>query len=1055
MFQIDKFSRSLHTWVLMKITPIIQKLKKPTFVIATLALLSTSFARVEFERDFSPAEGIVTNYEKPSRDELCLNGYWDFQPKKIPQGYKMGTGTPPELEAPDPNKWENVKIKIPSAWNVNKWGGGNKTGEGTNLPYAPSSVYYPSYPDSWIGERMGWLKKEFVLPKNFEGKRLFLHFDAIAGAAQVFVNSKLVGVNFDQHMGFECDVTDAIKSGKNEILIGIRHSKLFDKYHPKYRMNATYPAGSNTDDLVGIWQDVFLLARPQVYVRDVFVKPRVSKDDLEIVVHIFNASDKEVECDISINIHEWLNGAKADLIKANSLNLDDGKPLGKRAITVLKAPEPNWSLAKEPALQITTEKIKIKPNTTFSISPMRYKGVKNKLKLWDVDNPNLYAALVNVKTSDGTSDVKYTRFGWREFSISGNDILLNGKKIQAFGDLQHPFGPYTCSRRFVYSWYQMIKNFGGNAVRPHAQPWHKYYYDMADEMGLMVLAETGLFGSSIRPNLTVEETWKRTTMQVSSLVRRYRNNPSVLGWSVGNEMFAMSLPHLQVPNFEKFNGKKESQIKPEDKEAFEQFKADFAQLEKDKKVWEEKLAELAKVPQRYDDTRPFITIDGDRDLNGNLAVWSRHFGDSDILGGVLEAKKNLNAPKPMVVGEFGATYYGNPSRVYKYWGDEVFTSYAARNKALAGDLYRAVKTVALPHLAYFSPSEVCWFGIEHLPYGYKDFSRLPNLDDGIFPKKPYEEGKPGYQFERIPPYIFTINPALDKSLPFMRPLAHYKALKAALKNEPCEFDKVEMQKIREPKPFKHPQEVEPLPSAKFTEAYFVGSENSKLVNALKQRGTILNFENDKLPFVIVDAENLSKEDAQKLKKISSNTFAKNKDAVMLFMIAENDFSADAKTFLGGKLEATKHVGTAMNKGKSEIAKYFNLFDLYFSEPQSGNFDERKIFKQIITGKFSKDIKVAFEPSNIDWSLFDAPEMRKCAQTILYENLKKPQGAVLFEKKLGKGKLAVSSINYNLKTNQSNLLIKSVLRILGLATQKGATTSENSAVHDLLMDGPID
>lgn len=1033
--------------------PTINILKKIILSSTLLAMLSTSLAGVVFERDFSPAEGIVTPYEKPIRDELCLNGYWQFQPKQIPQGYKMGTGIAPELEQPTPNKWEETKIKIPSPWNVNKWGGGNKTGEGTNLPYAPSSVYFPSYPDTWIGVRMGWLKKEFELPKNFEGKRLFLHFDAIAGEAQVFVNSKLVGVNFDQHMGFECDVTDAIKSGKNEILIGIRHSKLFDKYHPKYRMNATYPAGSNTDDLVGIWQDVFLLARENIYVDKVFVKPLVSKNTLEIEATIKNTSQKDFDGTISVNINEWLNGSASDLKKLNSYNLDDGKLLGKRAIAVLNAPEPKWSLAKKSAIQIPEQKISVKANDTTKITLSV--NVKDALKLWDVNEPNLYVALINVKNPEGTTDIKYTRFGWREFSISGSDILLNGKKIQAFGDLQHPFGPYTCSRRFVYAWYQMIKNFGGNAVRPHAQPWHKYYYDMADEMGLMVLAECGLFGSSIRPNLTVDETWKRTENQVIRLVLRYHNNPSVLGWSVGNEMFAMSLPHLQVPNFDKFKGKKEDQIKPEDKEAFEQFKADFAQLEKDKKVWEEKLAELAKIPQKFDTTRPFITIDGDRDLNGNLPVWSKHFGDGDILGGVLEAKKNLNAPKPMVVGEFGATYYGNPSRVYKYFGDEVFTSYAGRNKALAGDLYRAVKTVALPHLAYFSPSEVCWFGIEHLPYGYKDFSRLPNLEDGIFPKKPYVEGKAGYQFERIPPYIFTINPALDKSLPFMRPLAHYKALKAALKNEPCEFDKVEMQKIQNPKAFKSPQEVKPLPTAKFTEAYFVGNENSKLANALKERGTILNFANDKLPFVIVDAENLTADDAKILKKISSNTFAKNKDAVMLFMIAENDFSDNAKTFLGGNFNATKHVGTAMNKGKSDIANYFNLFDLYFSEPQSGNFEERKIFKQIITGKFSKDTKVAFEPSNIDWSLFDAPEMRKCAQAILYERLQKPQGAVLLEKKLNQGKLAVSSINYNLKTNQSNLLIKSVLRVLGLATQKGAVTLEKTSAHDLLMDGPID
>ena len=1021
------------------------------FALAAAELFSAEV----FERDFSPSDGVVAPCEKPSRGEICLNGYWDLQLAPLPKGFVQGDGTPPELPEPSPDKWESVKIKIPSPWNVNKWGGGEKTGEGTNMPYAPSSVYFPSYPEHWIGARMGWLKKEFELPKDWAGKRVFLHFDAVAGHAQIFVNSKKVGEHFDSHIGFEVDITDALKSGKNEILLGVRHSKLFDKRHPKYRMNATYPAGSNTDDLVGIWQDVFLLARPEVYVEDVFVKPLVSKGVLELEITVKNSSKKSFEGELSAEIKEWINGSAADLKKLNAANLDDGKLLGARLESVLNAPEPKWSLAKQAALKIPPRKVKIAAGKsavfTLSVRP------ENALKFWSCEEPNLYAALISLKNSAEGGDVKYARFGWREFTILGSDLLLNGKKIQAFGDLQHPFGPYTCSRRFVWAWYQMIKSFGGNAVRPHAQPWHKFYYEMADEMGIMVLAEGALFGSSIRPNLTEDITWQRTEAQIEGLVKRYRNNPSVLGWSVGNEMFAMSLPHLQVKNYEKFrNVKSEKDVKPGDLQAFLQYKADFDELQKDKKEWEQKLACLAEVPLKFDPTRQFITIDGDRDLDGSLPVWSRHFGDGDVSGAVNEAQKNMNFKKPMVVGEFGATYYGNPSRVYKYWGDEVFKSYAGRNKALAGDLYRMVKNVAKPQLAYFSPSEVCWFGLEHLPYGYNDFSRLPSLKDGVFPSKPYVEGKPGYQFERIPPYIFTMNPGIDKMLPFMRPLAHYKALKAAVLGGECEYESVDMQPIREPKAFAHPETVEPLPPAKFTEAYFVGGQNGKLASALKRMGVRLDFENKNLPFVIVDAENLDAAGARVLKEISAKTFAKNPNAVMLFMIAENDFSADAKAFLGGGIASEKHVGTALESPqKSEMAKYFNLFDLYFSEPQSSaNFDGRKIFKRIVSGKYLSKAKVDLVPSNIDWSLFDAPEMRKCAQAVLYENLKKPQGAAFLRKDFKKGKIAVSSLNYNLTSKQPSLLFKSLLRILGLATQKGEATSDKAAAHDLLMDGPI-
>ena len=188
----------------------------------------------------------------------------------------QGSGNPCELPQPEPNKWESVKIKIPSPWNVNNWGGGQETGEGTRKEFAPSSVYFPSYPKEWAHKRMGWLKKSFELPKSWGGKRVFLHFDAVAGWTDVFINGRLAASHFDQHLGFEADITDFLKEGKNEILLGIRHSKLFDKKHPTYRMNATYPAGSNTDDLIGVWQDVFLIAKNGVHISDVFAKPLVS-----------------------------------------------------------------------------------------------------------------------------------------------------------------------------------------------------------------------------------------------------------------------------------------------------------------------------------------------------------------------------------------------------------------------------------------------------------------------------------------------------------------------------------------------------------------------------------------------------------------------------------------------------------------------------------------------------------------------------------------------------------------------------------------------------------
>ena len=96
-----------------------------------------------------------SSQEKPYRQEICLNGLWDFQPVAVSRDWKQGNGVAPILTEPREGQWEQVKIKIPSPWNVNDWGGGIETGEGSKNPYAPSSVYYPSYPSSWIREKWG------------------------------------------------------------------------------------------------------------------------------------------------------------------------------------------------------------------------------------------------------------------------------------------------------------------------------------------------------------------------------------------------------------------------------------------------------------------------------------------------------------------------------------------------------------------------------------------------------------------------------------------------------------------------------------------------------------------------------------------------------------------------------------------------------------------------------------------------------------------------------------------------------------------------------------
>jgi beta-galactosidase len=934
---------------------------------------------VRFDRDLSPAEGLVTPQERPYRQEICLNGRWDFEPMALPKDWIPGTGVAPELPEPDPGKWETVPIKIPSPWNVNDWGGGARVGEGTNLPYAPGSVYYPSYPAGWTRVRMGWLRRQFTVPSGWKGKRIFLHFEAVAGDCVVRVNGKQVATHFDAYMPFDADVTDALKDGANELMVGVRHRKLFDKKDPRYpHFSATYPPGSNTSDLVGIWQDVFLEAVPPSGIGAIFARPFVDRDELQFEVTLHNREEVSRRIKLSGAVKEWINEAGQGEIR--------------------------WRLG-ENALTVDTAGILLGPGEDKTVTLTTH--VKGRLRYWSPSTPNLYTLVLGMSSGGVTEDCKTVRFGWRSFGIKGKDFYLNGEKIQCFGDLQHPFGPYICSRRFAWAWYTMIRDAGGNAVRLHAQPWPRACYDLADEMGLMVLDETALFGSSISLNLEEDITWKRSAEEIDQLVLRDRNHPSVIGWSVGNEMFAIAL--LNKP--------------PAEVAAH----------------WNQRLAALASRPALLDPTRSFVTVDGDKDLDGALPVWSKHFGHG------LHLDQLPDPDKPLVVGESGATYYGKPRELFPFIGLKAYGSYYERSEALAIDAYQNAVQMARPRLGWFSLSELCWFGLEHLSLGYHDFSRLPGLGDGIFPGQPYEEGKPGYQFERIPPYVTTFNPGLDPALPVYKPLPLFFALKAAMAAkgpEPCPWDHFQDTAIA-PKPA--------LPQVRYPEACFLGNSRGRLALLLDTLGVRIGTA--PAPLLLIDAATVT---ARQWKDAKSLVDAiRRQGGLVWIFLSGKGIPTWLDELVPGHVQLTDRPSTAMTSNTGTVAgRYFDARSLYFSELPG----DRNIVKQVMTGPLLQDSAgIVLETAATDWSLFNsAPENRKCAQVVLYEHLRKPRGVTLFQYPLDKGTGLLSSIDYTLLQPETMSFWRTLCGAMGIACGQPGTGRARTVPgkHDLLMDGPV-
>lgn len=881
---------------------------------------------------FAPMRPTYSAEEQRCRQELSLNGSWQFQPVAVPAGFRRNSGVAPELPPPSGEGWDKTPLKVPSPWNVNTWGNGRDVGEGTAHPYWPDSVYFPSYPAAWDRAEMGWVRRTFAVPAEWKGQRVLLHFEAVAGDCQVLINGKVAGPNhFEAYLPFDLDVTDLVKVGeKNEVMLGIRARSLFDQRSDKYaRMHTPYPCGSNTSRLVGMWQDVSLRAMPKVGIANVFVMPNVASQTLEVQITVENTFDFSASLGVGADVLPHAPGQRAVIAKFDSTRF------------TLDAHE-------RKVVRLTA---KVPPGT---------------LEEWSPGRPVLYDAKVSLYGIDSEADVKLTPFGWRQFKISGRDLLLNGRKIQLTGDLLHPFGAFVMSPAYARAWFQMIKDFGGNAVRLHAQPMPSFYLDLADEMGVVVLDETAIFGSAVSLNFEPDVAWQRFAEHYDGLVLRDRNHPSVLGWSFGNELFAI----FNLNNVGKADTDK----------------------------WYGKLAELGERSKALDPTRDWISCDGDEDLRGHLPVYSKHFGL-----GLPEEGRLPNIDKPLMVGESGGTYYARPGQLAIFNGDDAYASYAKRNDALGIDVYDNIVHMAKPKLAYFSASETAWFGVEHLGVGYRDTSRLPTKRDGVFFTAPFKEDAAGLQPERIPPYVTTLNPGWDTSLPLYRPLAMFEAEKAALANPPaaCAWD----HRTTTPSPRAHP------PAAAIAEVRLIGDPHSQTARRLAELGVTLSANPSAL--AVVDADSLeaaSTAEAQDAVRASPTTLVltQGKSPATLALLAPN-------------ATVTDRTATALT---ADPSLGLSLPQLYFAE------DREPLI--IHHGLSVPDAKVLLSASNTDWSQFNnAPEAAKCGAAVLYEQLQKPAGAALVETSQGSGKVLLTTLDLGPASPNANGLWRAIFRHLGV------------------------
>jgi hypothetical protein len=452
------------------------------------------------------------------RNEIALNGKWLFKPD-----YEITN----ESAAFDPNVEDDTwhVMDVPAFWNpVKNWlyrqpCGFDKNGSGVSDNWIEKdNVRWQNYTFEAQKTKAAWYRQWVVLPQNIKGKHFRLSFDAVAKIADIWVNGKYVGGHIGMFGPFEIDISNALQGGRNLIAIRVatkqsKNSGSTDKkiagvavsVEVTEEMLNSLPHGMYNSDHGGIWQPVKLVVSNPVYIEDVFAKTRTDGADIDVEVNNSGSEDQIITVGMKIS------------------PLDSGKPLYDEqciAMTTIKA-----GMFKNLSLR------------TSKLMPL----------LWSPETPNLYNLCLSIYDNDRVIDQTTTTIGFRTFKISGNKFYLNGKPYWLRGANQTPMPLAPNDNVLAKRFMGLMHNGNEMITRTHGSAFSETWLQAADHIGIGVSYEGTwpwlmLYGPT--PDSKLIQIWKDEQI---SLVKHYRNHPSILLWTINNEM-KFTIPQWDFPN---------------------------------------------------------------------------------------------------------------------------------------------------------------------------------------------------------------------------------------------------------------------------------------------------------------------------------------------------------------------------------------------------------------------------------------------------------------------------------------------------------------------------
>ena len=332
----------------------------------------------------------------------------------------------------------------------------------------------------------GWYRLHLTPADSLKGRRLLLQFDGIMYVADVYLNGERIGGTDYGYVGFEMDITNRLKFGQENVI-----AVMADTREPN---NSRWYTGG------GLFRDVRLVATD----RNLYFERHP--------LYITTRDNKYV----NISVELTTRGKDKKMPVAVKVFNPDGQIVHEGRSEVKRATASRTVECRLPEIEIPDP------------------------QLWDTEHPRLYTAVVTLCHDDGTvADMVSSRFGIRTIEIGPSyGLKLNGRKVLLKGYANHhSLGALGAAAypRAIEKRIQLMKQFGVNHIRTSHNPYSREFIELCDQYGILVVDE--LYDKWTRQHtggrVAFEQLWQH---DVPEWVKRDRNSPSVVLWSLGNEL---------------------------------------------------------------------------------------------------------------------------------------------------------------------------------------------------------------------------------------------------------------------------------------------------------------------------------------------------------------------------------------------------------------------------------------------------------------------------------------------------------------------------------------